>query len=126
MTFRVVRLAMLLLFVAACSKPAASGSPTQSRNSLSGEEMLRAGYPDAFTTVQSLRPNWLQRRGATSLRGSTGIKVYLDGSLLGGPDQMRQIMIRSISSIRYLDALEASERWGLDHGAGAIVLTTRR
>lgn len=126
MSLRIARLAALLLLVAACSKPAPSGSPAQYRNTLSAEEMLRAGYPDAFTTVQSLRPAWLQRRGATSLRGGTSIKVYMDGSLLGGIEQMRQVMTRSISSIRYLDGLEASERWGLDHGQGAIVVTTRR
>jgi hypothetical protein len=54
------------------------------------------------------------------------IKVYLDGTLLGGPDQLRQIMIRSITTIRWMDGLAASERWGLDHGAGAIVVSTRR
>jgi len=53
------------------------------------------------------------------------IKVYLDGSLMGGPEQLRQIQVRSISSIRFLDGLEATNRWGLDHGLGAIVVSTR-
>jgi hypothetical protein len=35
-------------------------------------------------------------------------------------------MTRSIATIRWLDGLAASERWGLDHGAGAIVVSTRR
>lgn len=88
--------------------------------------MAKAGYPDAFTTVQSLRPQWLQRRGSTSLRGGeVQIKVYLDGTLLGGPENLRQITTRSISSIRYLDGLQASERFGFDHGQGAIVVSTR-
>ena len=121
-------LACALLIVGACA-PRAAPSPSASssqRDLLSQEEMLQAGYPDAFATVQSLRPQWLQRRGPTSLRGTESIKVYLDGTLLGGPDQLRQIMTRSIATIRWLDGLAASERWGLDHGAGAIVVSTRR
>jgi hypothetical protein len=54
------------------------------------------------------------------------VKVYLDGSLLGGTESLRQITTRSISTIRYLNGLEASERWGLDHDLGAIVVTTRK
>ena len=115
----------LMIGASACA-PRSTVSPAEaSRNLLTREEMLQAGYPDAFATVQSLRPQWLQRRGPTSLRGTETIKVYLDGFLLGGPDNLKQIMIRSIATIRYMDGLEASERWGLDHGAGAIVVSTR-
>lgn len=123
---KVVLLAFVLLAsVEACAPPTSGTTPADSRNVLSRDEMLQAGYPDAFGTVQSLRPQWLQRRGTTSLRGGETIKVYLDGSLMGGPDQLRQIMTQSIANIRFLDGLEASERWGLDHGAGAIVVSTR-
>jgi hypothetical protein len=118
---------LFVLCVAACgaqSQASGGGGSSSNRNALSSEEMLRAGYPDAFATVQSLRPQWLQRRGANSRAQS--IKVYLDGSLLGGPELLRQITTRSIGSIRYMTPLEASERYGLDHDLGAIIVTTRR
>jgi len=83
-----------------------------------------ARFQDAFTAVQSLRPQWLRLRGSTSLRRET-IKVYLDDALMGGPEQLRYITTSSISSIRFLDANEATQRWGLDHGQGAIVVSTR-
>lgn len=51
--------------------------------------------------------------------------MYLDDSLLGGPDYLKQIAVSSISSIRFVDGLDASNRWGLDHGMGAIVVLTR-
>ena len=120
--------ALLFLTVAACASqsPRREGT-TSSRNTLTAEEMMKAGYPDAFMTVQSLRPNWLRTHGTTSFsRTANSIKVYLDGSLLGGPESLRSITMRSLSSIRYLDGLQASERWGLDHSMGAIVLITRR
>ena len=127
---RLIRLltAVLFLTVSACASQArrADAAPS-SRNTLTAEEMLRAGYPDAFMTVQSLRPSWLRARGTTSFsRTASSIKVYLDDSLLGGPESLRSITMRSISTIRYLDGLQASERWGLDHSMGAIVVVTRR
>ena len=120
--------ASLLLLVAACAGSPRSGTTTtsNSRTVLSTEEMQKAGYPYVFTTIQTLRPQWLQLRGQTRLRNPGQIKVYLDGSLLGGPELMRQITTKSIYDARYLDGIEASQRWGLDHDMGAIVITTRR
>lgn len=66
------------------------------------------------------------RSAAAHPAGPKSIKIYLDGSLLGGPDQLGTIATRSVSSMRYYTGLEASERWGLDDGQGAIVVTTRR
>jgi hypothetical protein len=75
--------------------------------------------------VQSLRPRWLRVRGVTSVAGSETVKVYLDGSLLGSPQSLRQISTHSIGSLRYLSGLEATQRYGLDHGAGAIIASTQ-
>jgi hypothetical protein len=118
--------AALVLLLTACAAQSRSNVGTNSRTLLDSEEMLRAGFPDVYATVQSLRPQWLHRRGRTSLRSTEEVKVYLDGSLLGGPDHLKQITTRSISSVRYLDGLEASQRWGFDHGMGAIMVITRR
>jgi hypothetical protein len=117
----------LLLLLAGC----ASGPPRQpvsvaDRNLLMAEEMRAAGYTDAFRAVQSMRPHWLRIRGPTSFsQPEVVIKVYLDGSLMGGPEQLQRITISSISSIRFLDANEATQRWGFDHVNGAILVSTR-
>jgi hypothetical protein len=116
---------LILIFIAGCGGGVVRAD-RQQRTLLSAEEMLAAGYPDAFTTVQSLRPQWLNKRGVSSLSARETVKVYLDGSLLGGPDQLRQITVRSIGTIQYLDGLEATQRWGLDHGLGAIMVSTRK
>ena len=126
---RSVRLAVgvaLALILAGCG--AGSGTRAEDRQNqrlITAAEMEAAGYTDAFSVVQALRPQWLWTRGTTTVNLQESIKVYLDGSLMGGPDQLRQIQVRSISSIRFLDGLEATNRWGLDHGLGAIVVSTR-
>lgn len=93
---------------------------------ISEADIRAAGSSDAFYVVQSLRPRWLQLRGPATISLRESVKVYLDGSLLGGPEYLRQINVQTISTIRYLDALEATQRWGLDHGHGAILVITRR
>jgi hypothetical protein len=129
MTHRLARIACIaaVFIVTACGAQRSGGTPqTSARAQLASEEMEKAGYPDLFATVQSLRPHWLQRRGSTSLRPGLQIRVYLDGALYGGPETLRQITTRSVSSIQYLDGLQASARWGLDHDLGAIVVSTRK
>jgi hypothetical protein len=123
---RLLCLLILPLLLASCSARAGTRVNRDQRTALLAEEMQAAGYSDALTTVQSLRPNWLRKRGASSITTVETIKVYLDDSLLGGPETLQQITIRSIASIRYFDGLEATQRWGLDHGQGAIVVSTRR
>ncbi|MGH7447657.1 MAG: hypothetical protein ACRELT_08855 [Longimicrobiales bacterium] len=117
--------ALVFLLAACAAGPAERRVSTADRNLITAEEMRAAGYTDAFRAVQSLRPQWLQIRGPTSFSRPEVIKVYLDGSLMGGPEQLRQIATSSISSIRFLDANEATQRWGLDHGNGAILVSTR-
>jgi len=116
--------ASLLLLVACAVVPGQGRTGTADRTVISAEEMRGVGFQDAFRVVQALRPQWLRLRGSTSLRRET-IKVYLDDALLGGPEQLQYIPTSSISSIRFLDANEATQRWGLDHGQGAIVVSTR-
>jgi hypothetical protein len=87
--------------------------------------MDASGHSDVLSLVQSLRPRWLRVRGASSIAGRETVQVYLDGSRLGGPESLRQLSTHSIGSLRYLDGLEATQRWGLDHGAGAIVVSTQ-
>jgi hypothetical protein len=123
------RLTSILAFaaiLAGCG--AGSGTRAEDRQNprlITAAEMEAAGYTDAFSVVQALRPQWLWTRGTTTVNLQESIKVYLDGSLMGGPEQLRQIQVRSITSIRFLDGLEATNRWGLDHGLGAIVVSTR-
>jgi|SRR5688572_3656525 len=112
----------------ACSSGGSStgGAPRGDRTLLTMEEITRAGSQDAYTAVQALRPHWLTKRGVSSVNLSETIKIYLDGNLMGGPEFLRQITTNSISTIRHLDGLEATQRYGLDHGVGAILVFTRR
>lgn len=126
---RVAALAAALIGAAGTTTACASGGTgSESRRdqrTLGAEELQASGYQDAYSAVQALRPQWLWTRGTTSITQTETVKVYLDGSLMGSVDQLRSIPVRSIASIRHLDGLEATNRWGLDHGLGAIMVSTR-
>jgi hypothetical protein len=118
--------ALVLLLAGCAAGPARQPVSVTDRNLLTADEMSAAGYTDAYRAVQSLRPQWLRIRGPTSFsQPEVTIKVYLDESLMGGPEQLERITINSISSIRFLDANEATQRWGFDHVNGAILVLTR-
>lgn len=120
-------LALLLAFLpllAGCSSSGQKPGTRMDRNRLDTQEIQAGGFSDAFTAVRTLRPNWLSHRGVSSINLRESVKVYLDNSLVGGPDALRQITANAISSIRFLDGLEATQRYGLDHGVGAILVFT--
>jgi hypothetical protein len=125
-TYGLTLAVLVCVIAAACS--AGTGGRSAGGESLSlitSAEIEATGHADAHSLVQALRPQWLRVRGASSISGTETLKVYLDGSLLGGPDHLRRISTQSIGSIRYLDGIDATQRWGLDHGSGAIVVSSR-
>lgn len=122
---RAILVAVLPVLLVACSSGPRQRTSTRQQRVITMAEIDAVRYSTAFEVVEALRPQWLRTRGTTSFRARESVKVYLDDSLLGEPPQLKQIMVRSISSIRFVDGTEATTRWGLDHGHGAIIVSTR-
>jgi hypothetical protein len=117
---------LTLLLMAGCGlQQGGEGTSRSDRSMLQATEMQATGYSDLFQVIQTLRPQWLRLQGATSFRGQEEILVYLDGNRMGGVETLRQIAPSSVSSAQFLSGLEATQRWGLGHGMGAIVISTR-
>lgn len=120
----------LLLLVAAASLACASGHPSTPRpprvnpRLITTEELRESRANTAMDAIQFLRPNWLQRGGALSMRSDTEIAVYLNDSRLGGVETLRSLEVRSIETIRFYDGPTAQARFGLDNQHGAIQVTT--
>jgi len=120
------RSALLGAAVAACSARAPSGSlPAPDREILTQADLVEHGFANALEAIQALRPIWLQTRGPNTLLGTpTEVVVYLNDTKLGGVSTLDQVTTPAIVTIRHLNGREATARWGLDHGAGAIVIST--
>jgi hypothetical protein len=93
------------------------------RRAISEEEIRESRAADAYALVSRLRPEWLATRGAQSFLESA-LVVYLDDVRLGGIQQMRQVPTESLTGARFLDARAATQRYGMGHPHGAIVLSS--
>lgn len=129
--FVIVATALLL---AACSTPRGAEGPEPSRGATDGSRdrsMLTQTqfgahqFNSAFDAIEALRSNWLKTRGPDSFQAPSQVRVYLDNVSLGDTATLRTISINTIVYIRYFDGISATARWGLDHGAGVIYVSTR-
>jgi hypothetical protein len=99
---------------------------------LAPEEWVNLDRGDAYLIVQRLRPAWLSGRrtgsygAAIQSVGEAQVQVYVDGvpSSLG-TQHLKMIPALDLLEIRYLSPMDATTRFGTDHGAGAILVTTR-
>lgn len=91
-------------------------------------------FQTVYEAVQSLHSNWLAVRGPTSLDTvkspntgapkSTIVRVYMDNVFMGDTSKLREIAVKTVMWVRHYDGVAATGRWGLDHGAGVIYVST--
>jgi hypothetical protein len=114
--------------VACTSKAAAPRPPSGSRNMIIRDEIVASNVRNAYEAVERLRPNFLRSHGPTSVRQSTGMraKVFVDGTSMGGLDQLKGISAGQVESIEFLPAGDATIRFGTGYEGGAILVTTRK
>ena len=102
-----------------------------SSNVIAESEIGTTQYQTALEIVQNLRPSMLIPRGvgsdATGLSAaSIPIIVYMDDVRLGDPSSMTNIPANRVKEIRFLNARDATTRYGTGHSSGVILVTTKR
>lgn len=126
-SFRSAGLVVLLLLTAACASTS-QGPRTSGRRDarqLTAEEIRTSSASNLYDVIRSQRPEWLIKRGQTSINLEGDIVVYVDNVALGGPESLKSIDAQSVQAARFLNASEAQMRYGVGHMHGAIVVTTR-
>lgn len=115
----------LLPLLAGCASGTGGGS--SSTGVLTMEDLEGWEGRSLGEAIQALRPRWLRSRGNTSIEfGEETVRVILDGAVIGAADQaLRQIEVDVVRDARYLDAREATTRYGTGFGGGAIAVRTR-
>lgn len=95
-------------------------------NEISREEIKRIeDVSSAYAVVQRLRPNWLRKRGPTSVTSPSDILVYVEGSRYGPPESLRRINTLDVESMRFLSDDQATMEYGTGHDHGVIEVTLR-
>lgn len=95
------------------------------------EDQIRASSARTVTELlRRLRPQWLRMRGRDVLRtgadphAAQGVRVYMNGELLGGLSTLDQVSIDTVTRVEFLDPGSAVLRWGAGNEDGAILLST--
>lgn len=119
-------LPMTLTLLLACGGSQTQG--TRDRTVITEREIEESALLDAFEVVRALRPEFLRTRGSSSFRVTEPVEaqVYVDGVRTGDPASLRRLPRDVVREIRYIDAREATTRYGTGHGAGAILVATKR
>jgi hypothetical protein len=130
-TRRFARMATCALALAAAmlaSACAPRGNPTgyPDRDTLTAEEMVGVQDQTLRQVIQRFRPQWLVlRRGRTlSNAEPPPLVVYLNDSRMGG-ETLDRMVAAEIVEMRYMDSIDATQRYGTGHGSGAILITAR-
>ena len=124
---RVTILALLScasVFAGACQSTASTATSPSTNRSILTREQIDPRYTTVYEAVEGLRSNWLTTRGSDSFSNPSVIRVYLDNVSLGDKEALRRISVESIAYIKWIDAPTATQRWGTNHGAGVIYVST--
>ena len=130
---RLSALVLSLALAAGCASGGASGAsgpPPRNPDVITEQELATAPYSNAYDAIQRLRPQMLQPSGGSgsssiTQQASYGVKVYLDNVPVGWISDLKDIPLSGIKEIRYLDATDATQRFGTGNPGGAILIRTR-
>ena len=118
---------LLTMSLAGCGGSASRSTTDAGRSDrLTREQIGDTAYADLYELILARRGTWLRTRGPDSFRSQSQIQVYRDDVRLGGVEVLRAMHPMEIEYVRYFDPVQASSRWGFDHGAGVIYVATRR
>lgn len=115
--------ALLVVHLAAGASPAEAQKGRRS-NLITAEEIAKSSANNAYDAVRTLRPAWFVPRGASA--GQAAIMVYIDGTREESLEALRSVEADRIKECRFLDANDATTKYGTGHTAGAIEVTTKR
>ncbi len=108
--------------LAACASGGGSGDsgPRRDPNLITAAELVDYPTINALDAIRRLRPRWLQGRG--NLRP----QVVVDGARMTNlEDALQSVQAASVRTMRYMNASDATMRFGTNYVGGAIEVITR-
>lgn len=120
---------VLAVGLSACTSTSRVSKPLGDRYVITEEEIEGSKATNAYELIRERRPEFLRAQGpktmARGVRATTLPAVYMNGMLMGEARELTRISIEAIKEIRYLNEVDAQQKFGLGNVAGAIVVTTK-
>jgi hypothetical protein len=139
MRARVLMAAILVAVSSGCSSSGSSSqpagaprAPSRQQDVITAAEIAEraADASNALQIVQKLRPQMLTTRGRFSPADSSDAgarpKVVVDGVAYGQIENLVNVNAISVNEIRYLNATDATTRFGTGYVGGVILVTTKK
>ena len=125
-TFLCFLIAGVFVTAAGCASTGSGGG--SNRAVITAEEIQASQASNVFQLIQSVRGSWLTSRGPMTLQAGGAdnpeIVVYVDGTRFGGVNELRGLATPGITLIQRMSASEATQRFGIGHSLGAILVST--
>lgn len=126
-----VRVSLVLVFLlggvlgcASTEEGSSSGDSSPDRLVFSDLDASVSGRT-AYDVIEEHRPQWLRRRGRTSINNPAEVNIYLEGTKYGTVESLRDISAENVELAEHLDSGEAQFRFGPGNTQGAIVVYLR-
>ncbi|HEX9562711.1 MAG TPA: hypothetical protein VF981_02020 [Gemmatimonadaceae bacterium] len=120
-----VMTAMLVGCGGGSATPGGAPQPVRGSADRITEAEINAGvYQQALEVIQNLRPSMLIRRGTVS--GFVPVVAYMDNVRLVELNSLSTIPANQIREIRFINARDATTRYGTGHASGVILVTMKR
>lgn len=127
---RVLTACLSLAVAAGCATNPGAGRPEagNSRLVLTEADLAPMKTQSIYEAIHKLRGEFFTYRGETSLdatRSKPYPDVYVNGTLYGDLETLRNIPASDVSRVQLLRAWEATTRYGTGHPSGVIEVTTK-
>lgn len=104
------------------AQPATESRATRgAANLITEAEITGSSVQNALEAVQSLRPAMMRPRP-----GGGPVMLYLDNVKMMDLNVLSTVPAGRVKEIRYINAQDATTRWGTGHASGVILVTTKR
>jgi hypothetical protein len=108
----------------------ATSAPKRGSSNLITQAEIEATHLETiYDVVERLRPNWFRTRGGrsefTAASASGMLKAYLNSSPMGDINTLRSIQAASVKQVQFLNAADATTRFGTGHDSGVILVTSK-
>ena len=132
MTMRTLTAVALMMSCVMCGcAPAAgttqAGAPASGNSVLTQAQLSATNSEVLYDAINKLHPDWLTSRGPSSMTDSspTMVDVFMNGTMLGRADYLRDMRVIDVSEVRYWNAGQAAARFGMGHPRGVIEVTRK-
>jgi hypothetical protein len=130
-------LSLLLLSLVACSNATSHRPPYRDRSVMTASDIRKTGAKTALEAVRLVAPrvfgtNNGERNSTSGPRGRSTFlltddpMVFLDGVQVADVSELADMPASDIASIRVMNGIDSSIRFGTGGGNGAILIRTKR